>query len=520
MEITAEKLGIIYCRVSSLDQVNGTSLEGQKMACLEYATRNKVKVLKTFIEKGESATAINRTELIKALDFCKTNKGKIQEFIVWKVDRFARNTTDHFALRASLSNYGTTLHSVTEPIGSDPIGKMTETMLAGYAQFENDLRKQRCEGGMQRKIKDGIRPWHPPLGYTHSKRLHDRRKTRPDEPDSERFPLIQRGLKLYLKGEHNIKELTDVLREWGLRAYRGGPIFPQRVERILKDKFYAGILVDPWTKEEHRGLHKPMITLEEYHRIQVIKGGYSNRTTMPRTALHPDFPLRGFVACACGKKYTASWRTGRSGRKYPYYHCNNSECEHYTHAVLKSDMEDAFFDILQEVAPKKKFLKLFKAIVLETWNDRNQTRKDQSQYARKEMERLVSRRERLVQMRINGDISQEEFSSLKEALDNQIGSLNLVEDEIEIGQEEFESLFERVLQCLEELPYEWKRTPDVNKKQRLQRLVFIDGVMYHKSTGTFGTAVLAGIFKLNQEFDGNREHLVAGVGVEPTIPRL
>ena len=152
--------GIIYCRVSSQEQVQGTSLDGQKQACLEYAANKGMKVLRVFIEKGESATAANRTELIKALDFCRDNKGKIDAFIVWKIDRFARNTTDHYGLQAQLMKFGVSLHSVTEPMINDagPVGKVLEAVLAGFAQFENDTRKARCEGGMQRKIESGIWP--------------------------------------------------------------------------------------------------------------------------------------------------------------------------------------------------------------------------------------------------------------------------------------------------------------------------------------------------------------------------
>src|SRR5437867_11545406 len=246
--------GIIYCRVSSLEQVQGTSLEHQKEACLTYAKDHAIEVAAIFIEKGESATAATRTELIKALDYCKRHRHQIGMFIVWKLDRFARNTTDHYGIQAQLAKSGTRLQSVTEPIINEgPLGKMAEAMLAGYAQFENDIRKQRCEAGMQRRIFEGIWPWLPPLGYVHAKRLTDRRKTRPDEPDPERFTVIQQGLKTFAHGEHTITSLTNALNRCGLRTRTGRPIFKQQVERMLKDTFYAGILLNPWTGEEHQG---------------------------------------------------------------------------------------------------------------------------------------------------------------------------------------------------------------------------------------------------------------------------
>jgi hypothetical protein len=54
--------GVIYCRVSSKEQVEGTSLESQEVACREYASRNNVTVSKVFVERGESAKFADRTQ--------------------------------------------------------------------------------------------------------------------------------------------------------------------------------------------------------------------------------------------------------------------------------------------------------------------------------------------------------------------------------------------------------------------------------------------------------------------------
>ena len=239
------KKGIIYVRVSDLGQVNGTSLDNQERACREYAGRNDIEIVRVFVEKGESATAADRTEFLKALEFCRTNKGQVHAFIVWKVDRFARNATDHFAVRANLTKYGTNLFSVTEPITQDAMGKLMETFLAGYAEFENEVRKQRCTGGMRGRLRSGIWCWWPPLGYVNSKKIKDRRKTMPDIPDEERFHHIQRGLKLYMAGNHTIEALTEESNNWGLRTRTGKPMRKQLWEQILKDKFYAGVITDP-----------------------------------------------------------------------------------------------------------------------------------------------------------------------------------------------------------------------------------------------------------------------------------
>lgn len=48
------KNAIIYCRVSSKDQLEGTSLETQERLAKEYAEKQGLNVLKIFVERGES----------------------------------------------------------------------------------------------------------------------------------------------------------------------------------------------------------------------------------------------------------------------------------------------------------------------------------------------------------------------------------------------------------------------------------------------------------------------------------
>ena len=89
------KRGIIYCRVSSIEQVDGTSLESQERVCKEYAERLGIEVLEVFVDKGESAKTADRPQFLKAISMCSQKKHKVDSFIVYKLDRFARNQSDH-----------------------------------------------------------------------------------------------------------------------------------------------------------------------------------------------------------------------------------------------------------------------------------------------------------------------------------------------------------------------------------------------------------------------------------------
>src|SRR3989338_3417827 len=202
---------IIYIRVSSSEQIAGTSLDDQEARCRKYCDDLGLKVLHVFREEGASAKTVDRKALLEAMEFCRKNKGTIEACVVWKVDRFARNAEDHFYVRKILMGYGVMLQSVTEPIGTNPTEKLMETMLAGFAEFDNAIRGIRCSNGMKARIAQGIWPFKPPTGYKCAQnKLHGEKKTEPDEPNEKIFALLQQMLKRYSR---EIFTQTDVMNE-------------------------------------------------------------------------------------------------------------------------------------------------------------------------------------------------------------------------------------------------------------------------------------------------------------------
>lgn len=203
---------------------------------------------------------------------------------------------------------GTSLYSVSEPIGNTPAEKFIETIMAGWAEFDNGVRKQRSTDGMSQKINQGIWPWKTPPGYKcgHYKK-QGLKKLQPDQPDEATFPIIQRGLQEYARYGHTPTDLAILLDKWGLGIARGKPTDNKFVFRILEHnlKFYAGIIFNPWTGKEVKGLHKPMITMDEYEQICFIRSGKVKR--IKKQLYNPDFPLRTTVSCgSCRKLLTGS----------------------------------------------------------------------------------------------------------------------------------------------------------------------------------------------------------------------
>jgi DNA invertase Pin-like site-specific DNA recombinase len=147
-------------------------------------------VAEIFVERAESASTTDRTQLQKMLSYCRSHRGRIQFLVVYMLDRFARNQYDHHALKAYLLKLGITLRALAQPIDDSVTGKLMEGILAAFNEFDNNVRRERCTTGMKAAASRGRWIFPPPLGYRIALRA-DGGKT--IEPDPEVGPLVRHG---------------------------------------------------------------------------------------------------------------------------------------------------------------------------------------------------------------------------------------------------------------------------------------------------------------------------------------
>ena len=498
--------GIIYIRVSSDEQVKGTSLENQDELCRAYCKSKGIEIVGIYREEGASAKTAQRAEFLRAIEFCRKNKGKIDAFVVYKVDRFARNTEDHFYVRKMLIDYGVTLHSVTEPIGNNPAEKFIETVLAGSAEFDNAIRTQRCIDGLSMRFNQGIYPLRPPIGYEcQHARKRGEKKTKPDNPDKIFFPIIQKGLKVFATGNYTQADMIKVFDELGMEQARGKKTTPQFISYMFIHflKFYAGILVNPWTNEEINGLHEPMITKEELFKIQIILSGKTYK--VKHVIKNPHFPLRRTIYCGCcGRQLTGSASRGRSS-KYYYYHCYNKKCSMYGKAINKEKLEKEFINYLNRITPNQKFLKEFKASVLDLWNDKESLLQNEAQKYASQLSAYEEKRKRIFEMREEGLYTPEEFRERKEEIENKIMATKISLSETRIDQFDIEGVLSYANNFISNLGRLWL---DLTlSHERFQKMVFPEGISYIRGKG-FGTAKLGLIYEMNRTFENEKSSLV------------
>ena len=508
-------IAVIYVRVSSDEQVNGTSLDHQEEICRRYCKEKGFDAIEFFREEGASAKSSNRPEFLRAIEFCRKNKGKVGAFVVAKLDRFARNTNDHYMIRKILSDFGVKLHSVTEPISDDAIGKVFEGMLALFSEFDNNVRKQRCSDGMYRRIKEGIYPWQPPVGYKcNNFKKQGLKKTEPDKPHSTIFTIIQTGLREFSNGLHNKVGLLKRLDTLGLAKEREAKTTPQFIDSLLTEKrlkFYAGLLFDPVSGEYVKAQHHKMISLEDVQKILNVLKGKSNSTA--HTRVNPFFPLRGSVLCFdCGGKLTGSFSRSESGGTHAYYHCFRKDCPMRGKGISKDILEKEFTKMLSKVTPNSKWLKLFEASVKDYWQEKGNRYIQEVKDFESKIKTLEEKKKQIFLMREDGSYTKEEFLERKGQIETEMLTLNISLNEAKLENLDIENVLVEATEFLKDLGSKWKDLPP-HLQQKFQKLVFPNGFTYEKGKEV-RTEKLGYIYTLSSQSNNKKTNLVDPRGFE------
>ena len=94
---------VIYARYSS-DNQREESIEWQLRECKEFAEKNDITILGTYIDRALSAKTDNRPDFQRMIK--DSEKNMFDVVLVWKLDRFARNLYDSAHYKSILKRNG------------------------------------------------------------------------------------------------------------------------------------------------------------------------------------------------------------------------------------------------------------------------------------------------------------------------------------------------------------------------------------------------------------------------------
>lgn len=467
-----------YCRVSTKHEEQTNSLENQKQFFEQYInSRSDWKLYKIFADHGKSGTSTKNRDEFNLMIECAKN-GEIDLIITKEVSRFARNTVDSISYTNELKEYGVGVIFMNENLNTleDSDAELRLTLMSTFAQDESRKIADRVKWGQTRQMEKGVVFGRSMLGYD----VHNGQMTI-NEEGAEIVRLIFHKFVDEGKGTHVIA-----------RELHNAGIHPMQVKkwsntvilRVIRNEKYCGDLVQKKTytpnylthkKKYNRGEekyiiikdhHEPIISrkmfdeanriLDERSQSQKGKSKHSNR-----------YPYSGKLKCGiCGNTYVSRYKERQDGSKYKSWRCGESvkngnphidaegnQVGCYCNSIRDEDVTHIMYLTFKSLNINRKrvknnLLKTLKSVISENSGDTSIGKLN------KELQKEIEKRERLIDIRMEGHITKEEFYEREAKLNTVINEISNNIESIKNGetiQKNQDELFSDIAKNIDEL---------------------------------------------------------------------
>jgi len=254
--------------------------------------------------------------------------------------------------------------------------------------------------------------------------------------DKKRFPLLRKGFDLFLTGTHSADQVRDIMNnEWGYtmrqRKKTGGTALTRSTwYRILARPFYAGII--EYRGQEFQGKHKPMITIDEYNRVQELLGIQGNkRRPQKKDFTYTGLFTCGFCSCAITAEHKSKYiKSTKEVKGYDYYHCTHKKRETGCKqgSVEEQKIVEEIHGILKKIEIHPRFLEWGLAYIDEQASKEQKIEKKVQESVEDKECKLKEQISGLTLMRAKGLLDDEEYILEKEKLKKEMTTLKKESD--------------------------------------------------------------------------------------------
>ena len=375
-----------------------------------------------------------------------------------------------------------------------------EGMISVFAEFDNNVRRERCMSGMLERVRQGFWVWAAPIGYYRPGRAAQLLA------DPAQAPLVRLAFQEYAKRTYTYEGLSTFLAERGMRTTKGKPPTRRLIESILKNPIYCGV-IEVWG-ERHQAGFEPLVSLELFEQCQPAR----RATTDPRparTRYNPAFPLRRAICTACNTRLTGSFCRARNGVRYPYYHHQRRGCA-VGRFIPTAALDAAFADFLKEISPSSQFAKVFQRVVKDKWAQMMREAENERARLDRELQSLLWERQRVFELHRSGAYTDDEFREQKSLVSERIAQLERARPQFEGDVFKLEPALAGCLELTRETAAFWARL-DPSWRRRFELLIFSGGEVRFDGTA-FSNHTLTSIYRLNLDFTANSMAMVDLVG--------
>ena len=286
-------------------------------------------------------------------------------------------------------------------------------------QYILDLSKN-VRRGIITKLEKGGWPNLAPIGY-----LNDGKGG--IVQDKERAKYIKKIFELYSEGNKSVKEIADILFKQGFRSRAGNKYHKSKIHKILNDSFYCGIMTKD--SKQYLGNHEPIITKKLFDSVQDV---INKKAHTKKQKIY--FAYRGVLKCdSCGCVLTATKKKG----KYTYYYCTNGKgkCDEHKLYLKESDVSEELNKVFDKVVIQERLINMCYKAEKEKLGETDSYITQASQSLETSLSKAESRKSKLLDLYLDGNLSKDAYDLKLVELDNEIVKLKKDLDELKQKKE-------------------------------------------------------------------------------------
>ena len=413
---------ILYCRVSSDEQAQNTSLGYQEARLREYCLRNQYNIVECYKEDYSAKTFKKRPEMQKIMTYCRSHPKNVDEILFLRWDRYSRSLEYALTNIRQLKKLDITVNSIENPLSlTDPDFPIMLGVHIGAAEAENNKISKRTKNGIHDTLEMGKCANKAPRGYKNVK-IDDTHKYVEVVEDKAKF--IRQIFNQVAKGV----ETPSYIRKQFAR--KGFDIPEASFFEMLRNHFYIGEVFVPVFYDEAngkttpahyvKGLHEAIIDTEIFYKVQDIIDGKKKNTPKLSKKIHPDAFLRGYLKCpVCGASMTGAPSTGNGGTYY-YYNCSK-DGKHFR--CRADEAINKFVGFTAGLKPNKEILDLYNEVLCDLKREKDGEKKIEADSLDSELSKVKSRLQKLEDMYMDGEITKESFNGMQERYNKEINNL-------------------------------------------------------------------------------------------------
>jgi site-specific DNA recombinase len=404
------KVGI-WIRVSTDIQVKDESPEHHELRAKHYINAKGWNLVKIYRLDGVSGkTVMKHPETQRMLKDIRN--GEINGLVFSKLSRLARSTKELLEFAGIFKTAQANLISISENIDtSTPSGMLFFTVISAMAEWEREEISSRVSSSIPIRAKLG-----KPLGgqaifgYSwHNKEF---------VINELEAPIRKLIYVIFLRTQRK-KTTADELNKLGYRTRKGALFSDTTVTRLLRDPTAKGERIANYTKSAEDGKHTILKPKSEWTITkcpQIISENIWNKANAILTEQERKstcvgrksaYLLSGFVKCSCSKNMYV--------RRAKVYLCKDCRVK-----IAVSDAERVYWGFLSDCLNTIDLAKLIE-------NSNNLLSKKQAlfeeiMYEKAALEKNI---QRYVEMRMDGEITREEFAGNLHPLNAQLANLEV-----------------------------------------------------------------------------------------------